>query len=70
MTDKELQQHYEDFYEDIFVEMHDKYGDIEEMNICDNLGDHLIGNVYVMFKEEESAERAVKDISNRWFAGE
>lgn len=69
MTDKELQQHYEDFYEDIFVELHDKYGDIEEMNICDNLGDHLIGNIYVMFKDEETAERAVKDLSNRWFAG-
>ena len=24
-----------------------QYGDIEEMNICDNLGDHLVGNVYV-----------------------
>lgn len=24
-----------------------KYGEIEEMNVCDNLGDHLVGNVYV-----------------------
>ena len=24
-----------------------QYGEIEEMNICDNLGDHLVGNVYV-----------------------
>ena len=30
-----------------FIEMEDKYGEIEEMNVCDNLGDHLVGNVYV-----------------------
>lgn len=24
-----------------------QYGMIEEMNVCDNLGDHLVGNVYV-----------------------
>ena len=69
MTDTELQQYYEDFFEDIFWEMNDKYGDIEEMNVCDNLGDHLVGNVYIMFREEEAAERAVTDLNNRWFAG-
>lgn len=24
-----------------------KYREIEEMNVCDNLGDHLVCNVYV-----------------------
>jgi len=24
-----------------------QYGEIEEMNVCDNLGDHLVGNIYV-----------------------
>ena len=24
-----------------------QYGEIEEINVCDNLGDHLVGNVYV-----------------------
>lgn len=24
-----------------------QYGRIEEMNVCDNLGDHLVGNVYI-----------------------
>lgn len=27
--------------------MEEKYGEVEEMNVCDNLGDHLVGNVYV-----------------------
>lgn len=69
LNDEELQQHYENFYEDIFWEMEEKYGPIEEMNVCDNLGEHLIGNVYVMFEREEDAEKAANDIDNRWYAG-
>jgi splicing factor U2AF subunit len=26
------------------------------MNVCDNLGDHLVGNVYIKFKYELDAE--------------
>uniref|UniRef100_A0A8C3SKV1 C3H1-type domain-containing protein n=1 Tax=Chelydra serpentina TaxID=8475 RepID=A0A8C3SKV1_CHESE len=33
--------------QEVFTELEEKYGEIEEMNICDNLGDHLVGNVYV-----------------------
>ena len=47
-----------------------QYGEIEEMNVCDNLGDHLVGNVYVKFRYEEDAEKAVKDLDNRWYNGE
>lgn len=42
-----MQEHYDNFFEDVFVECEDKYGEIEEMNVCDNLGDHLVGNVYI-----------------------
>lgn len=47
MSDVEMQQHFDDFFEEIFVELEQKYGEIEEMNVCDNLGDHLVGNVYI-----------------------
>lgn len=33
--------------QDVFIECEDSYGPIEEMNVCDNLGDHLVGNVYI-----------------------
>ncbi|XP_015791065.1 splicing factor U2AF 35 kDa subunit [Tetranychus urticae] len=69
MTEEEDQKHFDDFFEDVFVELEDKYGEIEEMNICDNLGDHLVGNVYVKFRREEDADKAVRDLNNRWFAG-
>ena len=39
------------------------------MNVCDNLGDHLVGNVYIKFRREEDAARAVADLNNRWFGG-
>lgn len=44
---EEEQDHFDNFFEDVFVECEDKYGTVEEMNICDNLGDHLVGNVYI-----------------------
>ncbi|XP_015184243.1 PREDICTED: splicing factor U2af 38 kDa subunit-like isoform X2 [Polistes dominula] len=69
VSDEEMQEHYDNFFEDVFVECEDKYGEIEEMNVCDNLGDHLVGNVYIKFRREEDAERAVNDLNNRWFGG-
>jgi len=69
VSDEEMQEHYDNFFEDVFVECDDKYGQVEEMNVCDNLGDHLVGNVYVKFRKEEDAEKAVEDLNNRWFGG-
>lgn len=69
MNDLEAQEHYDDFFDEIYTEAEEKYGEIEEMNVCDNLGDHLVGNVYVKFRYEEDAEKAVADLNNRWFNG-
>ncbi|KAL4083615.1 hypothetical protein QTP88_028931 [Uroleucon formosanum] len=69
VTDEEMQKHYDDFFEDIFVECEDKYGEIEEMNVCDNLGGHLSGNVYIKFRREKHSEAAVNDLNNRYFDG-
>ncbi|KAL1774176.1 splicing factor U2AF 35 kDa subunit [Sigmodon hispidus] len=70
MSDMEVQEHFDDFFEEVFTEMEEKYGEVEEMNVCDNLGDHLVGNVYVKFRREEDAEKAVMDLNNRWFNGQ
>ncbi|KAM8927287.1 splicing factor U2AF 26 kDa subunit isoform 2-T2 [Pelodytes ibericus] len=70
VSDVEVQEHYDDFFEEVFTEVEQKYGEIEEMNICDNLGDHLVGNVYVKFRREEDAERALVELNNRWFNGQ
>ncbi|KAL5499615.1 hypothetical protein EMCRGX_G011066 [Ephydatia muelleri] len=63
-------EHYNHFFEDVFIECEDRYGPIEEMNVCDNLGDHLVGNVYIKFRYEEDAESAVQNLNNRWYHGQ
>ncbi|CAM4605842.1 unnamed protein product [Leuciscus chuanchicus] len=70
VSDVEMQEHYDEFFEEVFTEMEEKYGEVEEMNVCDNLGDHLVGNVYVKFRREEDAEKAVINLNNRWFNGQ
>jgi splicing factor U2AF subunit len=62
------QEHFEDFYEDIFEEL-DKYGEIENLNICDNLADHMVGSVYAKFKDENDAARAMQGLMGRYYAG-
>ena len=39
----------QDFYEDLFEELA-KFGQVEYLNVCDNLADHMVGNCYVKFK--------------------
>ncbi|KAG0085484.1 Splicing factor U2AF 26 kDa subunit [Podila epicladia] len=68
MTREEIQEHFDDFYEDFFVELA-KYGEIEEMKICDNIGDHLVGNIYARYMYEEDAGNAVESLNNRFYAG-
>ncbi|KAF5401031.1 hypothetical protein P879_00735 [Paragonimus westermani] len=69
LTEVQAQQIFDEFFEEVFVECEEKYGEIEEMNVCDNLGDHLVGNVYIKFRREEDAEKAVQELNTRWFGG-
>ena len=32
---------FQEFYEDLFQELN-KYGEIESLNVCDNLADHMV----------------------------
>ncbi len=32
-----------------------QFGEIEDMIVVDNLGDHLVGNVYVKYSDEDYA---------------
>ncbi|KAK9129136.1 hypothetical protein Sjap_009623 [Stephania japonica] len=65
---RKIQEHFEDFYEDIFEEL-SKFGEIESLNICDNLADHMVGNVYVQFKEEDQAAAALQALQGRFYSG-
>lgn len=41
MDPKDVQQHFEDFYEDLYEELI-KYGEIQSLNVCDNIADHMV----------------------------
>ena len=57
---------FEEFFQEVFLELA-QFGEVEEMFVLDNLGDHLVGNVYVKFVNEEDAESCKNQISGRSF---
>ena len=59
-------EHFEAFYEEVFMELA-KYGEIEEMVVADNIGDHMIGNVYVKFQDEDQAQKAMTALNGRYY---
>lgn len=65
---EEAQDHFEAFYEDVFHELA-RHGEVLDMGVCDNIGDHLIGSVYVKFAKEDSSEKAIKNLAGRFYAG-
>jgi len=71
VTDEGLKaaiHHCEDFYEEVFLELI-KFGEILELHICDNLGDHIIGNVVVKFRNEEEGQKAYNSLNGRFYNG-
>ena len=47
----------------------DEFGEVETLNVCYNMADHLVGNVYVKFREEESAAAALTALGGRYYSG-
>lgn len=60
--------HFEDFYEEVYMELA-RYGELEEVNVCDNIGEHMLGNVYVKYYNEQHAEKALKGLHGRFYSG-
>ncbi|KAF5197489.1 Splicing factor u2af small subunit a [Thalictrum thalictroides] len=64
-----IQEIFEDFYEDIFEEL-SKFGDIQNLVVCDNVAPHLFGNVYVKFKDQHQAAAAFTAFNGRLYCGQ
>lgn len=62
-----MQESLDDFYEEIFEEF-SKFGKVEDIQVCENLGDHMVGNVYVKYGDEEEAEMALQSMQGRYYA--
>jgi splicing factor U2AF 35 kDa subunit len=51
-----------DFVEDLHMEF-SKFGRIDAIHVVDNLGDHLVGHVYLKFYREEDAADALAELN-------
>lgn len=63
-----MEAEFEDFFEELYEELC-SFGKMDQLNICDNLGEHLLGNIYVKYHDEEDAAAAHKALYGRFFAG-
>ncbi|CAN4110773.1 unnamed protein product [Withania somnifera] len=66
-TDEEVECNFEEFYEDVHTEFL-KFGEIINFKVCRNSSFHLRGNVYVHYKDIDSAVLAYRSINGRYFA--
>lgn len=65
-TQQDIIDDFNFFYEDVFIEAA-KYGEVQEIVVCENKTDHLNGNVYIRFKEIDSAKAAHEVFATRWY---
>lgn len=65
---EKAQAHLEVFYEEVFAEMAN-YGEIEDMVVVDNISDHMIGNLYIKYYSEDDAEKALENLTGRFYGG-
>ncbi len=56
------------FFENFFEEL-SKFGVLEALHVCDNLGDHMVGHVYAKFSDEEEAADALNVMNGRYYDG-
>lgn len=59
---------FENFYEEVFLELAN-YGELEDLIVCDNIGDHMIGNIYVKFTREKDARKCMEGLRTRYYDG-
>lgn len=60
------QEHMEIFFEEVFLELA-AYGEIEDLVVCDNCSEHMLGNVYVKYTKEEAAAAAMEGLVKRFY---
>jgi splicing factor U2AF subunit len=65
---KEEEDEFREFFEDVFQEL-SKFGEIEDLIVCENLCEHLLGHVFVKFYDEEDAKKCVEGMRGRFYAG-
>jgi len=68
INEAEAAENFLCFFEDFFGEL-SKFGVLEALHVCDNLGDHMVGHVYAKFSDEEEAADALNVMNGRYYDG-
>lgn len=61
-----LTEDFESFYEDVFLEAA-RFGEVQELIVCENKTDHLNGNVYIRYSTIDAAKAARDALITRWY---
>lgn len=67
-TDAAISKQFDNFYREVWEEA-SKFGHVEDIIVCDNLCDHLVGNVYIKYTDEMDAAKAKESFENRYYEG-
>ena len=62
----EAATHFEEFYEEIFREF-GKHGELLDLVVSDNIGEHMMGNVYVKYAAEDQAESCFRTLNGKFY---
>jgi Zinc finger C-x8-C-x5-C-x3-H type (and similar)./RNA recognition motif. len=68
IDEKKALEDFLEFYENMYEEL-GKFGRIDCLCVCDNLGDHMLGHVYCKFMDEENAADALNVMNGRYYDG-
>jgi hypothetical protein len=68
IDETEAYNHFQEFYADTVPELR-QFGEIVQLKVCRNHAPHLCGNVYVQYKNDEDAMRAIRSLNGRFYAG-
>ncbi|KAL7697261.1 U2 splicing auxiliary factor [Lotmaria passim] len=61
---KYLKKHFEHFFKEVWRTFME-FGRIAELRVVSNLGDHLLGNVYIRFEDPQVAARIVRELRGK-----
>ena len=68
VDESKMMKEFEEFYEEIFDKFAE-FGYVEDVHVCENLGEHMVGNVYVKYRNEEDADKCVKALTGKFYGG-
>lgn len=58
---------FEEFYEEVWMKLAE-FGELEDLVVLDNISDHMIGNIYAKFYNEDDAKKALTSLNGKYYA--